>query len=57
MLGYIRGTKTEPGLEVTAEVDEDFYKRSVPCSHKEVDQLSLKTHDVCPQWNYTITPR
>ena len=57
MLGYIRGTKTEPGLEVTAEVDENFYKRSVPCSHKEVDQLSLKTHDVCPQWNYTITPR
>jgi hypothetical protein len=57
MLGYIRGTRTETGLEVTGHLDEDFYKRSVPCSHKDVDQLCLKTHDVCPQWNYTIAPR
>jgi Rhodopirellula transposase DDE domain len=57
MLGYIRGTKTETGLKVTSYLDEDFYKKSVPFSHKDVDQLCLKTHDACPQWNYTITPR
>jgi hypothetical protein len=57
MLGYIRGTRTETGLEVTAYLDEGFYKKSVPYSHKDVDRLCLKTHDVCPQWNYTISPQ
>ncbi len=57
MLGYIQGTKTETGLKVTSYLDEDFYKRSVPFSHKDVDQLSLETHQVCSNWNYTITPR
>jgi hypothetical protein len=57
MLGYIRGTRTETGLEVTAHLDEGFYKKSVPYSHKDVDRLCLETHDVCPQWNYTISPQ
>ena len=57
MLGYIRGTKTETGLTVTAHLDEGFYKKSVPYSHKDVDLLGLVPHDVCPQWNYTISPQ
>jgi hypothetical protein len=57
MLGYIRGTRTETGLEVEAFLDEGFYKKSVPYSHKDVDGLCLKAHDVCPQWNYTIKPQ
>jgi hypothetical protein len=57
MLGYIRGTRTETGLAVTAHLDEGFYKKSVPYSHKDVDQLGLVRHDVCPQWNYTIRPQ
>jgi hypothetical protein len=56
MLGYIRGAKTDTGLTVTAELDEEFYKKSVPHSHKDVDQLCLKSHDTCPEWNYTISP-
>ncbi len=57
MLGYIRGTRTETGLEVEAFLDEGFYRKSVPYSHKDVDGLSLEVHDVCPQWNYTISPQ
>lgn len=57
MLGYIRGTRTETGLEVEASLDEGFYRKSVPYSHKDVDGLSLEAHDVCPQWNYTISPQ
>src|SRR5262249_12057944 len=30
MLSYIRGTRTEAGLEVEAFLDEGFYKKSVP---------------------------
>ena len=51
------GDKTETGLAVTAQLDEGFYKKSVPYSHKDVDQLGLVPHDVCPQWNYTISPQ
>jgi hypothetical protein len=57
MLGYIRGTKTETGLTVTAQLDEGLYKKSVPYSHKDVDALNLTPHDVCPEWNYTIRPK
>ena len=57
MLGYIRGTRTETGLAVTAHLAEGFYKKSVPYSHKDVDGLSLEAHDLCPQWNYTIRPQ
>jgi hypothetical protein len=57
MLGHIRATRTETGLEVTAQLDEGFYKKSVRYSHQDADRLSLKTHDVCPQWNYAISPR
>ena len=57
MLGYIRGTRTETGLEVKAYLDEGFYKKSVPYSHKDVDRLCLEAHTVCPQWNYTIRPQ
>jgi hypothetical protein len=45
------------GLTVTAYLDEGFYKKSVPYSHKDVDLLGLVPHDVCPQWNYTISPQ
>ena len=57
MLGYIRGTRTETGLEIEAFLDEGFYKKSVPYSHKDVDGLCLEAHDLCPRWNYTISPQ
>ena len=57
MLGYIRGTKTETGLAVTAHLDEGFYRKSVSHSHKDVDELRLEAHGVCPQRNYTISPQ
>jgi hypothetical protein len=57
MLGYIRGTRTETGLEVEAYLDEGFYKKAVPYNHKDVDGLRLEAHAVCPQWNYTIRPQ
>ena len=57
MLGYVRGTTTETGLEVEAYLDEGFYKKSVRFSHQDVDRLNLKAHDVCPRWNYTISPQ
>jgi hypothetical protein len=57
MLGYIRGTTTTTGLTVTAHLDENTYPKGKKVGREEMDHLNLKCHDVCPQWNYTISPR
>jgi hypothetical protein len=57
MLGYIRGTTTAAGLKVQAFLDEGVYKKGRKASRDDVKLLSIKYHDVCPQWNYTISPR
>jgi hypothetical protein len=57
MLGYIRGTTTTTGLNVEAELDEGTYRKGEKFSKTEMEHLSLKRHDVCPSWNYTLSPR
>ncbi len=57
MLGYIRGTTTEAGLMVEAFLLEDLFPRRQPVARKEIDRLALRTHQTCPDWNYTISPR
>jgi hypothetical protein len=57
MLGYIRGTTTTTGLSVAARLDEETYPKGQKVTREEMDQLNLKPHDVCPQWNYTLSPR
>jgi len=56
VLGYIRGTTTTTGLTVTAHLDENTYRKGQKIGRDEMDQLNLKCHEVCPQWNYTISP-
>jgi hypothetical protein len=34
-----------------------MYKTGVKVSDEEMAALALQTHEVCPQWNYTIHPR
>lgn len=57
ILGYIRGTTTTTGLVVTACLDENTYRKGQKVTRQEMDDLKLKAHKVCPQWNYTISPR
>jgi hypothetical protein len=57
MLGYIRGTSTGTGLTVKAFLQDGSYKQGQKVSKKEMDQLNLEPHTVCPNWNYTIRPR
>ncbi len=57
MLGYIRGTTTTTGLTVKAILDEGIYPKGQKVSFKDVDALNLTSHEVCPEWNYTIRPR
>jgi Rhodopirellula transposase DDE domain len=57
LLGFVRGTTTRSGLVVSAGVDEGTYTRGVRVSTAEMQQLQIRHHDICPLWNYTISPR
>jgi len=57
MLAFIRGTRTETGLTVEASLLEGPYKKGERVSEKDMAQLALQPHVVCPAWNYTISPR
>lgn len=57
MLGYLRGTVTASGLGVTAEWWERTYAKGVKVSDAEMAELEIEHQDICPRWNYTISPR
>jgi Rhodopirellula transposase DDE domain len=57
LLAFVRGTTTVSGLVVTAAVDERTYVTRVRVSDAEMAELKIRHHDICPQWNYTISPR
>ena len=57
MLGYIRGTTTESGLTVEAFLADGEFPQAEKVSAKEMRQIALRSHEACPEWNYTITPR
>jgi Rhodopirellula transposase DDE domain len=56
MLAYIRGTTTTTGLEVHAERLDGVYPTGQRLSDREMKALQMRKHDVCPAWNYTISP-
>jgi hypothetical protein len=56
MLGYIRGTTTSTGLTVQAFLDESVYKKGSKVTKDDMKLVRIRHHEVCPQWNYTISP-
>lgn len=57
MLGYIRDTTTTTGLIVQAFLWEGHYAKGQKTSKREMEGLSLVSHETCADWNYTIQPR
>jgi hypothetical protein len=56
LLGWVRGTQVG-GVSVTASLDRATYPTKVKISDKAMKRLDLERHEVCPDWNYTISPR
>jgi hypothetical protein len=56
MLGWVRGTEVG-GVGVTASLDRTSYPTGVKVSKAEMRRLNLERHEVCPVWNYTLSPR
>ncbi len=57
LIGYIRGTSTRTGLRVTADLCRGGNETGERVSDKQMEQLRLEKHTLCPQWNYTLSPR
>ena len=56
MLDYIADTKTESGLAVQAQLITTDYSTDLKVSDDVMQSLNIEFHDICPQWNYTISP-
>ena len=57
MLGYIAGTTTKTGLQVTASLLTGVFKTGRRVAKAVMQALHLEVHAVCPKWNYTIRPQ
>jgi hypothetical protein len=57
MLAFIRGTTTNAGLKVHVRLDQGIYRKGRKVTERELAELAVSAHEVCPRWNYTIVPR
>ncbi len=57
LLGYLRGTTTETGLVVRAELHAAVYQTGERVPDDAMARLHLERHAVCPNWNYTLRPQ
>jgi hypothetical protein len=57
LLKYLSDTKTKTGLTVEATLVVTEYTKGIKVSDEEMAGLNLQPHAICPQWNYTISPR
>lgn len=57
VLNYIRGTTTETGLTVRANLLLGEYTKGQKVSDQQMQQLNVTFAQTCPRWNYTLRPR
>ena len=56
-VGYISGTTTRTGLQVTGVLKRGGNETGERVSDAAMQGLQLTPHAVCPQWSYTLRPR
>jgi DDE family transposase len=56
VLKFIRTTKTQTGLTVSAHLDRRHYPTGIRPTPEQLRRLRLRPHDTLPRWNYTILP-
>lgn len=57
ILNFIRTTKTQTGLAVTATLLKGDYPTGVKVSEAQMAEINLRHHRVLPLWNYTLLPQ
>jgi DDE family transposase len=56
LLNFIRTTRTQTGLTVSAYLDRRHYPTGIKPQPERVRRLRLRPHETLPRWNYTILP-
>ncbi len=56
MLNFIRTTKTDTGLTVSAYLIPENYATGIKISDQQMRQLNLVKHDMLGLWNYSVRP-
>jgi hypothetical protein len=56
ILRFIRSTRTQSGLSVTAHLDRRHYPTGVEPAPEQLQALRLQPGEILPKWNYTISP-
>lgn len=56
VINLITSTTTKTGLKITAELDENIYKKGIKVSDKEMEELNIKRDNFHGEWNYVIRP-
>jgi len=56
MLKFIRTTRTQTGLVVSAYLDRKHYPTGLKPDAQLISSVSLRPGKLLPQWNYTIAP-
>jgi len=56
VLNYIRSTKTQTGLRVTAHLLDREYSTGVKITDAQMRELPLTRYEDLPRWNYTVAP-
>lgn len=57
ILQLIGATKTETGLTVTCDIDQNDYPRGIKVSDEEMAAINIERHAFHGEWNYTIRPQ
>jgi transposase len=56
IVNLIGSTKTNEGLKVRCELDENVYPKGIKISNQQLEKIKLKRHKFHGDWNYTISP-
>lgn len=57
IVNLIGNTRTNAGLKVCCELDENIYKKGIEVSDEEMNNLNLIRDQFHGDWNYTINPQ
>lgn len=57
VIGFIEGTKTDTGLQVTADLDTGTYALRKKPTDEQMKSMNFKPHEFRPDWNYSISPQ
>jgi len=56
IIKLISSTSTTKGLKVTCMRDDNKYEIGKKVSNADFDKINIVREEICPEWNYIISP-